>query len=144
MTLLGAFLLAMLSNPSPSQPLKVETKGVTAAILYEAPVVGGHLPELSGKYKLRITEIAIAPGGHVGEDNHRGPGIRKMTEGRMNYIMPDQSVVYSSGDYFFEAGDVSHRVVNDSGTACKHLLFEILPKEVEGPSPIPAQNPSPH
>jgi quercetin dioxygenase-like cupin family protein len=143
MTLLGAFLLAMLSNPSPSQPLKVETKGVTA-ILYEAPIVGGHLPELSGKYKLRITEITIAPGGHVGEHNHRGPGIRKMTEGRMNYLMPDQSVVYSSGDYFFEAGDVSDHVVNDSGTACKHLLFEILPKEVEGPSLIPAQNRSPH
>jgi quercetin dioxygenase-like cupin family protein len=144
MTLLGAFLLAMLSNPSPSQPIKVETKGVTAGILDEAPIVGGHLPELAGKYKLRITEITIAPGGHVGEHNHRSPGIRKMTEGRMNYITPDKSVVYSSSDYFFEAGDVSHRAVSDSGTACKHLLFEILPEEVEGPSLIPAQNRSPH
>jgi quercetin dioxygenase-like cupin family protein len=144
MALLGAILLAMLSNPSPSQPLKVETKGVTAAILHEAPIVGGHLPELAGKYKLRITEITIAPGGHVGEHNHRGPGIRKMTEGSMNYIMPDKSVVYASGDNSFEAGDVNHRVVNDSGTACKHLLFEILPKEVEGPSLIPAQSRSPH
>jgi quercetin dioxygenase-like cupin family protein len=141
MTLIGAFLLAMLSNSSPSQPVKVEMKGVTAGILYEAPIVGGHLPELAGKYRRRITEITIAPGGHVGEHIHRGPGIRNMTEGRMNSIMPDKSVVYSSGDYFFE---VSHRVVNDSGTVCKHLLFQILPEEVEGPSLIPARNRSPH
>jgi hypothetical protein len=27
---------------------------------------------------------------------------------------------------------------------CKHLLFQILPEEVEGPSLIPARNRSPH
>jgi hypothetical protein len=25
---------------------------------------------LNGKYKLRVTEISIAPGGHVGAHNH--------------------------------------------------------------------------
>src|SRR4029450_3329290 len=44
--------------------LQVDTKGVTARILYEAPINGGHLGELTGKYKMRITEISIAPGGH--------------------------------------------------------------------------------
>ena len=43
-----------------AEPLRVHTEGVSAKILYEAPISGGHLPELKGKYKLRITEISIA------------------------------------------------------------------------------------
>ncbi len=55
----------------------------------------------------------------------------------MKYIMPDRTVTYRDGDFFFETGDVSHRVEDDSGKASKHLLFEILPIDVEGPSLIP-------
>jgi quercetin dioxygenase-like cupin family protein len=58
-----------------------------------------------------------------------------MTEGEMEYIMPDRTVTYRAGDYFFETGDVSHRV--DSPSLSKHLLFEILPTDVNGPSLIP-------
>lgn len=66
-----------------------------------AEIDGGHVPELIGKYKLRVTEISIAPGGHVG------------------------------------TGDVNHRVEDESGAVSKHLLFEILPVGVGGPSLIP-------
>ena len=118
-----------------SQPLKVDTKGVTAAIKYEA-ILGGFLTDLNGKYKLRVTEINIAPGGYVGDHNHLGPGIRQMTVGHMDYIMPDKTVTYGPGDYFFETGDVSHRVVNNTTETCQHLLFEILPEDVTGPSLI--------
>ena len=120
-----------------SQGLKVDTKGVTASILYEAVIAGGHIPEVRGKFKLRITELVIAPGGYVGDHNHLGPGIRQMTEGQMQYIMPDKTVVYRLGDYFFETGDVSHRVLNNSDKPNRHLLFEILPVDVAGPSLIP-------
>jgi len=113
---------------------KVDTKGVTASILFEAPITGGHVSELEGEYKLRVTEIAIGAGGHVGDHNHLGPGIRQMTEGEMDYIMPDETVVYREGDFFFETGDVSHRV--ESPQPSKHLLLEILPIDVEGPSLI--------
>lgn len=116
------------------ESLKVDTKGGSASILFEATIDGGHVPELNGKYKLRVTEIAIAAGGHVGDHNHLGPGIRQMTEGEMDYIMPDKTVVYRTGDFFFETGDVSHRV--ESPQPSKHLLFEILPVEVEGASLI--------
>ncbi len=116
------------------ESLKVDTKGGSAKILFEATIDGGHIPELNGKYKLRVTEIAIAAGGHVGDHNHLGPGIRQMTEGEMDYIMPDETVVYRAGDFFFETGDVSHRV--ESPQPSKHLLFEILPLEVEGASLI--------
>ena len=119
-----------------AEPIKVDTKGVTAKILYEAPISGGHLPELKGKYKLRITEISIAPGGHVGDHNHLGPGIRQMTVGEMEYIMPHMTTTYRAGDYFFETGDISHRVINKSGAANTHLLFEILPADLKGASLI--------
>ena len=114
--------------------LKVDTKGVTANILFEAPINGGHVKELKGRYKLRVTEIAIDAGGHVGHHNHLGPGIRQMTEGEMEYLLPDRTVTYDMGDFFFETGDVSHRV--ESAGLSKHLLFEILPIEVDGASLI--------
>jgi hypothetical protein len=53
-------------------PVKVETKGLVAKIKFEAPVAG-FLSEINEKYKLRVTELTLAPGGHVGEHNHVGP-----------------------------------------------------------------------
>jgi len=123
-----------------AEPLKVHTKGVSARILYEAPISGGHLPELNGKYKLRVTEITIAPGGQVGDHNHLGPGIRQMTIGEMEYVLPDKTVMYRAGDFFFETGDISHRVNNKSAESCTHLLFEILPADLAGASLIPARD----
>ena len=135
-----AVAIVLLSGPlsvaRAAEPLKVDTKGVTARILYEAPISGGHLAELKGKYKMRITEISIAPGGHVGDHNHVGPGIRQMTVGEMEYIMPHMTHTYRAGDYFFETGDISHRVNNKSGSANTHLLFEVLPAEHAGASLI--------
>jgi quercetin dioxygenase-like cupin family protein len=119
-----------------AEPLKVDTCGVTARILYEAPISGGHMPELKGKYKMRITEISIGPGGHVGDHNHLGPGIRQMTAGEMEYILPDKTIIYQKGDFFFETGDISHRVNNKTAVPNTHLLFEILPLDVKGASLI--------
>ena len=119
-----------------NEPLKVDTQGVTAKILYEAPINGGHVPDLKGKYKMRITEISIAPGGHVGDHNHLGPGIRQMRAGEMQYILPDKTVIYHAGDFFFETGDISHRVNNKTAEPNTHLLFEILPMDVKGASLI--------
>ncbi|HKQ25752.1 MAG TPA: cupin domain-containing protein [Burkholderiales bacterium] len=119
-----------------NQALKVDTQGVTAKILYEAPINGGHVPDLKGKYKMRITEITIAAGGHVGDHNHVGPGIRQMTAGEMEYILPDKTVIYRTGDFFFETGDISHRVNNKTAEPNSHLLFEILPMDAKGASLI--------
>lgn len=118
------------------EPLKVDTKGVSAKILYEAPISGGLLPELKGKYKMRITQITIAAGGHVGDHNHLGPGIRQMTAGEMEYVLPDKTVNYRAGDFFFETGDISHHVNNKTSESNTHLLFEILPVDLKGPSLI--------
>jgi quercetin dioxygenase-like cupin family protein len=86
-------------NPS---PVKVDTKGLVAKIKFEE-VLPGFLAEVNGKYKLRVTELTLAPGGHVGEHNHVGPGIRQVTSGYMTYVLPEKTVVYGPGDFFFES-----------------------------------------
>lgn len=136
-TVLFLFSASILVAANADEPLKVDTQGVTAKILYEAPINGGLLPELKGKYKMRITEITIAPGGHVGDHNHLGPGIRQMTTGEMEYILPDRTLTYRVGDFFFETGDASHRVNNKTNASNTHLLFEILPMDLKGASLIP-------
>src|SRR3712207_2091397 len=120
-------------------PVRVDTKGLVARIKFEAPL-SGFLADLNGKYKLRVTELTLAPGGHVGEHNHVGPGIRQVTEGRMTYVLPDRTVVYGPGDFFFESGDVNHTVHNRTDAPMVHLLFEILPADLSGPSLIPVRH----
>jgi len=98
---------------------------------------GGH--DVSRRCELTVetyTLITIAPGGHVGDYNHLGTGIRQMTVGAMEYILPDKNMIYRAGDFFFETGDVSHRVNNKTSEPNTHLLFEILPLALKGPSLI--------
>jgi quercetin dioxygenase-like cupin family protein len=120
-------------------PVKVDTSGLAAKIKFEAPVAG-FLSEINGKYKLRVTELTLAPGGYVGEHNHVGPGIRQVTSGHMTYVLPDQTVVYGPGEYFFESGDVNHTVFNKTDAPMVHVLFEILPADLTGPSLIPVEH----
>jgi quercetin dioxygenase-like cupin family protein len=121
-------------------PVKVDTKGLVAKIKFEAPL-GGFLTEINGKYKLRVTELTLAPGGHVGEHNHVGPGIRQVTSGHMTYVLPKETIVYGPGDFFFETGDINHTVYNKTDAPMVHILFEILPAELSGPSLIPIKHP---
>jgi quercetin dioxygenase-like cupin family protein len=120
-------------------PVKVDTKGLVARIKFEAPL-GGLLTEINGKYKLRVTELTLAPGGHVGEHNHVGPGIRQVTSGHMTYVLPKETIVYGPGDFFFETGDINHTVYNKTDAPMVHILFEILPAELSGPSLIPIKH----
>lgn len=94
-----------------SDAAKVDSKGVKSAVLYEKPVTG-FLKDLNGKYKLRVSETTIAPGGYIGDHMHLGPGIRKMTSGSLSLTMGKRTVAHKNGEFFFEAGDVRHRVDN--------------------------------
>lgn len=124
---------------STGSPVKVDTKGLVAKIKFEAPLAG-FLTDLNGKYKLRVTELTLAPGGHVGEHNHVGPGIRQVTSGYMTYVLPDKTVVYGPGEFFFESGDINHTVFNKTSEPMVHVLFEVLPAELNGPSLIPVKH----
>jgi quercetin dioxygenase-like cupin family protein len=138
----GAAAMALILGLSSAVSLRaqddvpVDRKGLTARIDFES-VVAGFLTELNGRYKLRVTEITLEPGGYVGEHNHVGPGIRLVTAGRMRYALPDTTIVYAPGDFFFEASDVGHTVINADSVPSTHLLFEILPVDHQGPSLIP-------
>lgn len=120
-------------------PVKVDTKGLTAKIKFES-VLSGYLGELNGKYKLRVTELVLEPGGYVGEHHHAGPGIRQVTSGYMTYVLPDKTVVHGPGDFFFESGDVNHTAQNKTDAPMVHVLFEILPAEHKGPSIMPVKH----
>ncbi len=126
---------AMAQAPS---PVKVDTKGLVAKIKFEH-VLAGYLTDVNGKYKLRVTELTLDPGGHVGEHNHLGPGIRLVTFGEMTYVLPDKTTIYKPGDFFFESGDINHTVFNKTDKPNQHLLFEILPADLQGPSLIPVK-----
>jgi quercetin dioxygenase-like cupin family protein len=138
-------LIALAMSPgeaaaqSGGSPVRVDTKGLVAKIKFEAPIAG-FLNEINGKYKLRVTELTLAPGGHVGEHNHVGPGIRQVTSGHMTYVLPKETIVYGPGDFFFESGDVNHTVFNKTDAPMVHVLFEILPADHSGPSLIPVKH----
>jgi quercetin dioxygenase-like cupin family protein len=136
-------LMALAAQPreaiAQGSPVKVDTHGLIAKIKFEAPLAG-FLSEINGKYKLRITELTLAPGGHVGEHNHVGPGIRQVTSGYMTYVLPGNTVVYGPGDYFFESGDINHTVFNKTDAPMVHVVFEILPADLNGPSLIPVKH----
>jgi len=139
---LGALSLTSMLAPTrdvgaQTPPGKVDTKGLTAKIKFES-VLSGYLGEVNGKYKLRVTELVLEPGGYVGEHHHAGPGIRQVTSGYMTYVLPDKTVVYGPGDFFFESGDVSHTAQNKTDAPMVHVLFEILPADLKGPSIMPA------
>ena len=123
-----------------TSPVRVDTKGLAAKIKFEHELAG-YLTELNGKYKLRVTELTLEPGGHVGEHNHVGPGIRLVTLGEMTYVLPNQTLIYRAGDFFFESGDVNHTVYNKTDKPNQHLLFEILPVDLKGPSLMPVKTP---
>lgn len=100
-------------------------------------VITGHLTELNGKYKLRVTETTYAPGGFIGEHHHVGPGIRYVVTGQLTYVQTDTTRLFNAGDYFYESGDVSHTAYNKTKGKVVILNFELLPADWKDSSPIP-------
>ena len=138
--ILTLFVAALCAGSSFAQePAKVEMKGMMPRIIQEN-AVSGYLTELNGKYKLRVTELNVEPGGYVGEHHHIGPGIRLITSGQMTYVLPDRSIVYGPGDSFFESGDITHTMQNKGDVPLKFLIFEILPIDLKGSSLIPPRS----
>ena len=115
---------------------KVGKAGMESKTAFEH-VISGHLSELSGKYKLRVTETTYAPGGHIGEHHHSGPGVRLVQSGELTYVQGEKTTVYTTGDYIYESGDVTHTAFNKTNGPVRILNFEILPVNWQGASPTP-------
>ena len=115
---------------------RVEMKDVTPVQRFEQ-VISGHVAELNGKYKFRVSEVTYQPGGYVGDHNHAGPGVRVIMAGEFTYVKGDKTIVYKAGDAFFEPGDMTHRAYNRGSTILKVMNVEILPADYSGSALIP-------
>ena len=98
-----------------AQNARVETRDVQPVQRFEQ-VISGHLTDLNGRYKFRVSEITYQPGGYVGDHNHAGPGVRVIMAGEFTYVKGDKTTVYKAGDAFFEPGDMPHRAYNRGST----------------------------
>jgi quercetin dioxygenase-like cupin family protein len=125
------FAIALAQNPT-----SVDTKDVQPVPRLEQ-VVSGHLADLNGKYKFRVSEVTYQPGGYVGDHQHAGPGVRVIMAGEFTYVRGDKTIVYKTGDAFFEPGDVTHRAYNRGNTILKVMNIEILPADFKGSALLP-------
>jgi quercetin dioxygenase-like cupin family protein len=118
------------------QSATVDTKGSHGKVKIDQ-LVAGHLMELNGRYKLRLTEVTYEPGGYTNAHHHVGPGIRCITAGELTFTEGAKTTLYHAGDCFFEPGDVSHSARNDSAKPVVILNFELLPPTWSKGSAIP-------
>jgi quercetin dioxygenase-like cupin family protein len=137
-TVVQALLVVTLGVMSfPKQEPAVVVKNDQDSTIKIEQVISGHLTELNGKYKLRVTETIYKPGGFIGEHHHVGPGIRYVASGQLTYIQRDKTNVYKEGNYFYESGDITHTAYNKTNAPVRVLNFEILPVAWKGSSAVP-------
>lgn len=115
---------------------KVETRGMASGIKLEE-IVSGHLAQLNGKFRLRASELTIEPGGYLGPHHHAGPGIRYVLSGSVTFVQAGKTHTYSTGHYFYEAGNIAHTAQNRTKSPVRVIFFEILPVPWAGSSVIP-------
>ena len=118
---------------------QVERKGVASAVKLGGENFG-FLSDLNGKYKLRVTETIIEPGGYVGEHNHVGPGIRFLLSGELTFVEHGKTRIYKAGDYFYETGAISNRASNKGSSPVVNIIFEILPVDWKAGSAVPPKS----
>ena len=118
---------------------QVERKGLASTVKLEGTDFG-YLSELNGKYKLRVTETIIEPGGYVGEHNHVGPGIRYLVSGELELVEHGKTRAYKAGDYFYETGAITNGASNKGSSPVVNLIFEILPADWKGGSAVPPKS----
>lgn len=118
--------LACLFAASGAYAGDVDLKGFHAKVKAELTDLG-HLAELDGKYRIRVTEVTMDPGGYMHAHHHLGPGIRCMQSGEMKYEIGGGTTIYKAGDCFTETGAMTHESSNIGTTPVVLLNFELLP-----------------
>jgi quercetin dioxygenase-like cupin family protein len=121
---------------------KVEKLGVEVQAQADYAILENLAP-LNGKYKLRLTDTTIAPGGYMGEHKHVGPGIRVIKSGAIASTHTDKTIIYKTGDHFYESGSAMHRLQNKTDEPVRILNVEILPVDWQTPSAVPLNTTDP-
>lgn len=104
----------------------VDLKGFHAKVKAEL-LDFGHLSELTGKYRIRVTEVTMDPGGYMHAHHHIGPGLRCIQSGELKYDIEGKSSIYKAGDCFTETGAVTHESSVSGAAPVVLLNFEVLP-----------------
>ena len=131
----GFLALLYVTNSVAQDAWKMETKDVDSKIKLEA-VVSGYLADINGKYKLRISETTIKPGGYAGEHHHAAPGMRYVAAGELTFNQAGKTTIYKTGDTFYESGTVTHTAQNKGKVPVVILVTEIIPVDWKGPTAI--------
>ena len=114
---------------------KVEARGIKSEVKIEE-VLFGHLTELNGKFKVRVTEFKFAPDAYLGVHHHAGPGVRYVISGELSFSEGGRETIYKAGDYYFETGNLAHTAQNKANVPLRVLVVDILPKDWTGPAVI--------
>jgi quercetin dioxygenase-like cupin family protein len=137
-----ACALLCLFGASAARADGVDLKGFHGKVKAELTDLG-HLSELNGKYRLRVTEVTMDPGGFMHAHHHLGPGLRCVQSGEMKYDIAGKSTIYKAGDCFTETGAVTHESSVVGSAPVVLLNFELLPDSIpEGTGsiiPAPAE-----
>jgi quercetin dioxygenase-like cupin family protein len=120
-------LLCLAASPA-ARADGVDLKGFHARVKAELTDLG-HLSELNGKYRIRVTEVTMDPGGYMHAHHHLGPGLRCIQSGEMKYEIGGKTMIYKPGDCFTETGAVTHESSNVGTTPVVLLNFELLPAD---------------
>ena len=139
LTLFVAFVALFHSVGYSSAQQKVDRKGTASTVKLDQ-VISGYLTDLNGKYKLQVSEITYEPGGYTGEHHHVGPGIRFVASGELTFVQEGKTTTYKTGEYFYEAGDITNAAYNRSGSPVRIINFEILPADWKGGSAVPPKS----
>jgi quercetin dioxygenase-like cupin family protein len=116
---------------------KVETRGGIKSGVKIEEILFGHLTELNGKFKVRVTEYTFAPDAYLGVHHHAGPGVRYVISGELSFREGGLETIYKTGDYYYETGNLAHTAQNKANVPLRVLVVDILPKDWTGPAVIP-------
>lgn len=139
LTLFVAFVALFHLVGYSSAQQKVDRKGTASTVKLDQ-VISGYLTDLNGNYKLQVSEITYEPGGYTGEHHHVGPGIRFVASGELTFVQEGKTTTYKTGEYFYEAGDITNAAYNRSGSPVRIINFEILPADWKGGSAVPPKS----
>lgn len=124
--LMAAFVALTAATALAAEPGKDDIHGWKSNIKLESEIAH-YLPELDGKYKLRVTEATFDPGAYVDGHYDVPPGIRLVTSGEFTLVRDHKSTIYKAGDTFFISGKGTHTVYNKGSVPAVLLIFEVLP-----------------
>ena len=80
LSMMGLAVTLCLLMSSAQNSTHVEMKDVHLELRFEQ-LISGHVRDLNGRYKFRVSEVTYEPGGIVGDHNHPGPGVRVIMAG---------------------------------------------------------------